>query len=181
MLQQYPLLPSERHDVRNRTARIVTDGLFKCPARSVGLLRAANSQPAPRPTWEYHFDHVGTFMAPVWAGKGGCPDCVDRVCHAEELAFVFHCNISQVGPNISWAQQPAEEKLATSMVDYWAGFTHSQEPGSGSAGQPLAWPPVGAAEESSMYFRAEGNTIRKAAYQDKCKFWDNTGYDWLFR
>jgi len=181
ILLRYPLKPSEREsqDVRNRTSRVVTDGLFHCPARKVSLKRAD----AGRKSWQYHFDHVAAFMAPVWANNTDpydAPECVDRVCHSEELAFVFHSNLSHLPGVPTWTQEPAESRLSYAMVDYWGNFAHDLKPGSGSAAFPLEWPAMDARSELTMQFKTSGgNAVESAAYSARCSFWDQTGYDWL--
>merc|ERR1711908_229390 len=88
---------------------------------------------------------------------GYAPECVDRVCHAEELAFVFHSNLSLIPGVGTWADNAAESVLSLSMIDYWGNMATALDPKSTSipgSGPPLLWPAMNMQTQSTMRFRA---------------------------
>lgn len=176
--QQYPVPAGSANDTRMLFSKIATDALFICPTRNVSLAKAARASD----TYVYHFKHVMSFGAKVWG-----PDmwyCFNKVCHAEELPFVFHPDEAQFkGLNISLTT--AEVALANAVQDYWGQFATSLAPGSAPAGPGakamLQWPKfagAAAAAETTMTLDTP-NSLQEAEFDQMCAFWDATGYPWL--
>ena len=176
---QYPPTEHETRsgDYHNHSAVITTDGLFHCAVRHAALLLATSKQRASD-VFVYHFDHKFSFGKAAWTPK--FTECIDAVCHSEELPYVFHTDVHAM-LNVSFT--PKEEVLSDAMQAHWASFA--------LRGKPLAtWPRFGNATEIAMRFttdesaamgpegRGVGSHVEEAAYRPKCRFWDRLGYNW---
>jgi acetylcholinesterase/cholinesterase len=172
--KQYPMPQSAKDakDARNHTALFATDSLFHCALRHAALSLAARTTAGTRlsPTYLYHFDHVISFGAKFWDPTS--PICVDTVCHAEELPFVFNPDLSAINATFT----ADEATLAASMQTYWSNFARDGRPGANGA---LAWPPLDAAEKAMRFTTDPANSIDTGRYADKCAFWDKLGYKWI--
>ena len=118
-----------------------------------------------------------SFGAKFWDPTS--PICVDTVCHAEELPFVFNPDLSVINATFT----AAEEALAGSMQTYWSNFARNGAPGAAVPGinrSALAWPVLDVAEKVMRFTTAGGsNSIDVARYADKCAFWDDLAYKWI--
>ena len=82
ILKEYPRNRSsgslDGKDMKNHTAPIVTDSLFKCPIRKVLLTLSAMEKNGTRQSkgYNYHFDHVLSFGSSFWLPTS--PVCVRR-------------------------------------------------------------------------------------------------------
>jgi len=94
--------------------------------------------------------------------------CATAVCHATELVFVFHADLSVLNATMT----PAELALSDAFVDYWSSFARNGDPN--NARQPVVWPSYG--------FGGARNIIRfdtPISIQDEkpaCELWDRIGY-----
>ena len=169
IFEQYPLSPAVKaaDDARNHTAVIATDSLFHCPMRHAALA-LAHSAKRTSPTYMYHFDHIISFGAKFWLPTS--PVCVDTVCHAEELPFVFDPDLSIINATFT----PSEATLAKSMQTFWTNFAKSDRPGSDGA---MSWPAFNGSEQALRFGAV--NTMDAARYAQKCSFWDKLGYKWI--
>ena len=118
------------HSLSNMS--LLTDALFNCPIRRLALSRSAaakaaadynsSAATAAGKMFLYHFNEVGPFMAPVWTNHSNAPECTDRVCHAEELPYVFHAPIDQLEGVPSWSEVCVHVPLADDC-HCWTGST----------------------------------------------------------
>ena len=173
ILKQYPRSSAAKqaHDMRNHTGLVATDGLFHCPARHGALALAAQraSKERKSDTWHYHFGHVASFSKQMWLPL--FPECVDAVCHSEELPFLFLANSSLAFINASFTAP--EEALAHTLQAYWGHFANFGSP----AEKDSEWPPFDETNEPMMHFTADpASGVDHAAWRTKCSFWDDLGY-----
>eukprot|EP00937_MAST-01D_sp_MAST-1D-sp2_P000965 g965.t1 len=178
IMRRYPLPAAARaaNDARNHTAVLATDSLFHCAIRHAARALARNDSGSGRrgarssPTFVYHFDHIISFGAKFWLPTS--PICVDTVCHAEELPFVFAPDLTVINASFT----PAEAALAHSMGRYWTNVAKAGAPGSDGA---ISWPTMDGAERALRFTTDPANSIDTARYADKCAFWDSLGYKWI--
>ena len=161
---------SGTRDLRVHATNITNDALFYCPIRHAAIELSKQEQRGARksPTYVYHFDHVISYGGKFWRPK--FPECVDSVCHSEELPFVFDPNTSIL--NASFTAD--ETRLTTSMQEAWGGFVRTASPGG-------VWPPFETHKEASMLFRTPSTAVEYAAYAHRCGFWDQIGYEWVLK
>merc|ERR1719498_299602 len=163
---RYPLPDSDKADGRAWLAHIGTKALFKCPTRnaSMGFSR-------PSPTWVYHFDHVMSFSKEVWG-----PDfkiCWDEVCHAEELAFVFHPDASRL--NLTFTQD--ELVLSADMESYWGSFIRTGNPNA-KGSTATVWPEFNSNTQQTMLLQTPKSAVQSHNLTSDCDWWDSKiGYD----
>jgi acetylcholinesterase/cholinesterase len=161
---QYPE-PANTTDYRNYLAHFANDALFHCPGRNAAL-SLSKRQTRQSPTFNYHFDHVVSFGAQMWLPR--YPECLDKVCHAAELPFIFRTNLSSVN-----ATYTADEvAMSIELEKYWSEFAKN---GNFSSG----WPQIDVASEQTRLFQAPTGKVETKAYAAKCAFWDDLGYSWL--
>ena len=113
---------------------VVSDLAFNEPARRLARLHAR----AGHPTFLYRFDVVA---ADLPGAPTGAP-------HASERAYVF-----DTLPAAGWPMDDRDQRVATVMADYWAGFAASGTPNGG--GRPV-WPEYRASPGQLLMFSNSG-------------------------
>ncbi|XP_056131714.1 cAMP-regulated D2 protein [Lampris incognitus] len=104
-------------DHRDMLAQIVTDYVFRCPARkSARAGVAAGSQ-----LWMYVFDHA-PWDRRIWSGL---TFCYAHACHGAELPFLF--GSASVA---NFTLTPPERLLSNRVLCFWGAFVHSGDPSS---------------------------------------------------
>ena len=171
VLKQYPRTGDKQGDMRNHTAPIVTDSLFKCPIRHV-ILQMLKNQSTTSKIYNYHFDHVLSFGDKFWLPTS--PICLDTVCHGDELPILFRPNITV----INGVYTKKEILLSTEMQTYWGNFAKEGIPG---VSNDIEWVEFNAQNESAMKFSTTDEGITNHQYTEMCEFWDSMGYTWILK
>ena len=147
-------------------AAILTDYMFRCPARR--LAAALHAAPRVSPTFAYRFVQRSNHT-PVEACRG-------LACHTMELPFLFE----QPEPPLAFSRD--EAALARAMAAAWASFAWTGAPGAvgrGAGAAGAAWPrwTVGGDETLELRWPPHLSGGPDAPACDAvCDFWDSTGY-----
>lgn len=153
--------PEEVDDLRDALTQLYTDFLFTCPVRnnSNSLIRFNDTS-----VYRYVYDHAMVY--PVsW---GSLSFCKGHVCHAAELAFVFHTMLNYTS---------SEVDLSNRMLSYWTNFANTSDPNQGPNPNIPIWPTDD--HRLLKYFKTPSDEIVRDYRSDYCKFWDSIGYDRL--
>jgi carboxylesterase type B len=146
-------------------SHLLTDYLFNCPNRHV-------LEQATAPVYAYQFTHVPSFK--VWPGIELCAPAQQKVCHADELPFVFGNPTSilrQLTPPDDHFT-PAERELSQRTAGYWISFAENRDPNHSGAPQ---WP---AFARTKPVWQVLNTTIAPRTSLDaNCSFWRSVGYD----
>lgn len=178
VLKEYPRPAAARTagDMRNHSANATTDAFFHCATRraALGLSQQNLNGTRKSQTFVYHFDHVISYGDKFWLPDA--PECIDRVCHGEDLPFVFYPNTSSINGSFT----VPEMAMSNLMQQYWGAFAHKGSPGASGGASPLSWVPFNASSEAAMVFStAPQSNLQHASYRAKCAIWDSFDYDWL--
>lgn len=113
VLDRYPV--HNTSDAREDLVTVGNEFIFHCSNRD-----AARSLSSRRSTYLYLFDHLMSFSKEGWGPD--FPECYNRVCHAEEIAFVW--------ASASWLfNYTAEEKaFARELGKYFTNFAYTGNP-----------------------------------------------------
>lgn len=151
-------------DCAAQMAQVVTDYLFTCPNRQLAVKAAAAG--AKPPVYVYYFTQVSNFN--FWPNV---PQCAGKVCHGDELPYVFH---TPQGVCPQDAFTPQEDTLSKAMVGYWASFGASQDPTDGGR---LKWPAF-APDKAYLILNEQLKTADDPLAKDaNCELWDSIGYE----
>jgi len=146
-------------------SQLLTDYLFNCPNRAVLAEAIA-------PIYAYQFTHVPSFK--VWPAIPLCAPDQQKVCHADELPFVFG-NPTSVLRQLTPPDDrftPAERKLSQQMAGYWISFAEKLDPNHNNA--PF-WP---AFTRAKPVWQALNTTVTQRTSLDaNCSMWNTVGYD----
>eukprot|EP01084_Bolivina_argentea_P199433 341248_1 len=180
--EHYPE-PHNTTDYRDYVSHIATDGLFKCATRNATAQHVRNQFQFKSPVYLYHFDHASSFNQMQW--NVNWTYCWgDVVCHAEELSYVFHPDLTPI--NASYTS--GEYALALSMQSYWTQFAKFGNPGNGGSLNPMSttdgsttWVPFAQNAERSIQFQVDQVVMQSSVdvKDHKCDFWDTLNYDWI--
>lgn len=158
-LKHYP--PEKGSDDQRPVASVLaTDYVFSCSVRNATAHFAQNV-----PTWHYQFDHPLSF-------DGWGPNytfCVNVSCHGVELPFLFH-SAALAG----FTYTPQEDRMATSMVNYWTSFAKYADPNKGGK-ESLNWPQYTGANLPSLHLATPNNIVNNIL-TERCAFFDEIGY-----
>ncbi len=127
--------PSGNEDLRAVQYRVSMDRFMAEPARFVASVFASEGLPA----YEYRFSYVAKSMRSKWPGAP----------HATEIPYVFDTVQAKYGTDLA----PEDEKIAQSMLNYWAAFAKTGDP---STGNTPAWPQYTPATDMLMDFTEKG-------------------------
>ncbi|MCR9142457.1 MAG: carboxylesterase family protein [bacterium] len=161
---------------RDQLSRAITDYIFVCANRHVADRSTA-------PTFVYHFVYPTSinFWPPV-------PACNGKVCHGDELPFVFH-NPYDAG-NGRHKFTPGELAVSDAFVEYWSNFAAHGDPG-GSSGRPSvddaaknkasderpAWTRYTRTDRPVMSLGRKIEVLTPDPFGDLCRVWDEIGYE----
>ena len=181
VLKQYPL-PTNTSDYRNYASNVATDGLFHCPNRNLTDImsqRYKNDSNYNENIYLYHFNHLPTFSNTLWDDMGAY-ECLDHVCHGDDLPFVFRPNAGGANTTIT----PSEINLAKSMQFYWSQFSKTNIPGDGNSliynnGTKIEWKKFNSFNQSTMVFQTNNIQLISNYDKQKCIIWDQISYPWL--
>lgn len=162
--EHFPVPANETHDARLTAAKVATQALFTCATRNVSLVV---SEKHTSPYHVYHYDHLASFGKLEWGTNFSI--CWTEVCHAAELAFVWHPNATKVGS----AYTPQEQILSQSIETYWTNVAKTGSPGTFNG---LTWPQFDAATQQTIKFETPANIVQDHYFEDICAFWDNLGW-----
>ncbi|KJE89008.1 cholinesterase [Capsaspora owczarzaki ATCC 30864] len=158
-IKQFPPIKGSE-DQRPITALLATDYVFVCINRNVA---AALSKSVP--TYHFIFDHALSF-------NGWGPNytfCANASCHGAELPYVFH------SANLAGFQYtPQEDRMATSMVNYWTSFARYGDPNA-SGKESLIWPAFNATTQPTLRIETP-NEVDYDLLGSTCAFFDSIGY-----
>lgn len=187
--QEYPV--SNTSDARVPVSAIATGGLFTCvdrnatiEAQAVGKGQAApslrgspasSSMGSVKSLYSYRFDHLPSFSSFLWSAA---PACLTKVCHGDELPFVFHPFQNFIPLGIKATD--AEKELSQVMVEYWTSFAHTGVPSSPTAG--VAWPTYatdsgGSVSTETMWLQTGGVEVKSDIFAQECGVWNEYGYN----
>lgn len=159
-------------DSRAVLSQVFTDYLFTCPARQVANWTASHGNSN---VYFYAFDWVMSFDKNVWGPR--YQYCVDKVCHGEELVFVFNS-----APLNGYTPTPDEDRMSCSMMNMWGSFAHTGNPNTMKFADctpqpPVSWPNFDQKAHRDLKFTVPNSyvedTLEIAKY---CDFWDGLGY-----
>jgi carboxylesterase type B len=155
---------------------IATDYIFYCANRKVGEWMSKLT-----PTYMYFFNYLSWINE--WVFGKTMPYCVDAVCHAQDLNYIFW--------PYQWVQQypgeplpaPHKEALFADLVQgAWGAFAYTGNPDPLGVGLPASAIVNGTAFERFDF--AQNNVVNYSiptsnlvGYRnDYCDFWDKVGY-----
>ncbi|KNC56253.1 carboxylesterase type B [Thecamonas trahens ATCC 50062] len=137
-------------------SRVLTDYWFECPS----LAYAAHFKAA----YVYLYNHLLSFNP----FGHYLPQCVDYVCHGEELALVFRGELFG-----QWfTLPPVDLSLSERMIDYWTAFATSGSVNTGS-GVGFEWPSLVASAKRIVF----NDTLATESLPSVCAMWDKFGYN----
>ncbi len=112
-------------DCSNQLVNVITDYAFTCANRHLAIQATQGADPPP--LYLYQFNQVSSFN--FWSQEPNLvPQCAEKVCHADELPYVFN-SARQFGKlGISFTSQ--EESLAQTLGGYWTSFANRHDPDS---------------------------------------------------
>lgn len=145
-----------------KLSEIVTDDVFTCANRFVGLRAAA-------PVFAYQFTHAPSFS--IWPTVPACAPETGRVCHGAELPFVFGNSYpTGFGAAEATFTEP-EQALSRAVQNAWAGFATDVVPPETS--------PLWEAFTKEVPFRLLlAEPMRSSLdLRARCRYWDALGYD----
>ncbi|CAH1248653.1 NLGN4X [Branchiostoma lanceolatum] len=162
--------PPQASDYRPFLSHAVTDWVFECPTRNAIRNAVASGE---GDVWLYVFDHVWSFKT-FWHDFTYCQG---RVCHSEDVPFVFQTPLLM---NLSFT--PDEQVLADAMVYHYGNFVHTGDPNKPSqyvyttgniVKSALNWPRYNKGNQfPNMNFTTPQNVMVHDYNKDKCDFWD---------
>ena len=173
--QEYgPLPPKYWGDAHDFLTVIATDYIFWCPGRKMG--RYLTNATA---TYMYMFDQLGSWNE--WVYGEVMPWCVNNVCHASDIPFVFNPFKSPSLPSNVSVPQPTEKEfgLIHFMQTAWGNFAKSGDPNT-----PTALPNASSSISFPLYNGVKNTVVNESIpvgmlsnYREKqCDFWDGIGY-----
>jgi len=160
ILGLYP--PVTFGDNRNILSKLITDYLFGCSARKT--LRWANNAGVDD-TYLYQFTRQPVFCP--WPERQSF--CCKKVCHGDELPYVFHDS----GSPYPWNFTGTDEDVSSLMSTKWASFAKYGNPN--MLDQKANWPKYNIKTNISFEF---GDHLAPVVNLDVslCDFWDSVGY-----
>lgn len=138
----YP--PEQYGDAAHRLSSVITDWLFTCPTRS-----AATALAEHQPVYLYEFSYDD-------------PDMPLGALHSSDVSFVFGT------PPEGLPFDATESALSRAMLEAWAAFSASGDPGSVGG---LDWPTYDPTTGAHVVFGSDVTT--SSGYGEQaCDFWD---------
>ncbi|HEX8156201.1 MAG TPA: carboxylesterase family protein, partial [Solirubrobacteraceae bacterium] len=136
-----------------------TDAIFACPALTLDQLASKFV-----PTFAYEFSDASApqrFLPPVSFPYGAA--------HASEIQYLFDLPTAAIPVTFT----PQQQRLATSMKDYWADFAERGFPS--SRGQPR-WPRFYSRSQQMLSLVPPRPQVQKGfAAEHHCAFWAHAG------
>jgi acetylcholinesterase/cholinesterase len=162
------LPPQYYNDSRPFISVLATDYIFYCPNRMAGRAMTKLA-----PTYMYYFDKVSSFNG--WTFEKVMPWCVDVVCHASDLPYIF--NPFQAPMNVTHRPVPTpdEANLIKYIQTVWGNFAHTGNPNS-----PSSLPNVQFERftEANILVNESTPVLMLDNYRGSyCDFWDKMGYN----
>lgn len=161
-IQSYPRYQCAGDDCTQAFTNVITDYNFSCSNRYFGIKNARNAG-APS-LYAYLFSQVTTFN--FWPGV---PACNGKVCHGDELPYVFNTPSAVCRED---AFNASELGLAKDMSGYWASFDKDHQPY--SSGGP--WSSGSLQNYMSLKVHPQNVTDPLRAVAN-CGLWDGIGYE----
>jgi len=150
---------------------------FQCAKEAI----AASAVAVGARAWSFRFNHLLSFGKDMWPFFD-FPQCLNKVCHASELFFVF-------GNSGNWSFTAEERELSNAMIDGWTNFARTGDPNAPatavarrlhSAAAP-SWPAFSDDSRLSLVldsaFASESSdAIQPTPPVPYCRWWDSWGY-----
>lgn len=187
--------PGNSTDNRETLVTVGSEYIFHCAVRNATAQLARLN---PGNTYLYMFDHLMSFSKDGWGPD--FPECYDRVCHAEELAFVWN--------SADWLfpYTKEEKAFASAIGRYFTNFAKTGNPNKASLNSPVdledlagavglarlpvsstsqvtvsadpQWPSFTLNGLESIRFSIKNGGIRteKGWLANQCNFWDSINY-----
>jgi len=148
-------------DNREVFSELFTDYFFQCGSReNVRLAELSGNNN----TYLYQFD----FLPPCfWPHSQSY--CCDKVCHGDELPFVFADN----GPPFPWNLTKDAVSLANAMSNYWTSFAHYGDPN--HFNPPVQWPIYRSKTDMNMHLAWPLQAVQHLK-KKQCDFWQKVGF-----
>ena len=170
MLEYGPVPAALKADTRDFLAVIATDYIFYCPARNM-----ATSYAKQVPTFQWYFDIAATFQK--WGYNGTDQYCVNTVCHAADLPFVFDPFKNMPADINAPTPLPAEQQLIDFVQIQWGNFMKTGNP---NGPTPLPWniniPQFNPAQDI-LVNQSTPVSLLANYRKSTCDFWDKMGYN----
>jgi carboxylesterase type B len=115
------------------------------------------------PVWSYQFSHPASFDC--W----GAPYeyCVGRVCHGQELPFVFN-NF------LDYSTTDSEQAMAKALLNSWSGFIRTGDPNNAPVNIG-PWPATTQANPQTLFINWPSSVLTNNR-GSQCAFWNDLGY-----
>eukprot|EP01130_Rhizamoeba_saxonica_P016655 TRINITY_DN7745_c0_g1_i1.p1 TRINITY_DN7745_c0_g1~~TRINITY_DN7745_c0_g1_i1.p1 ORF type:complete len:454 (+),score=96.00 TRINITY_DN7745_c0_g1_i1:400-1761(+) len=162
VLEAYP--PNYNGDNRDITSTMINDYLFLCAARKTADLVSKAGADA----YLYQFTHQPPFCP--WPKHQQF--CCDKVCHGDEMAYVFHDS----GKPFPWTFPESDENLSKAMSFYWTSFAQYGDPNKFNTKDMVQWVKYSHLSDLSMNLKWPLEVV-KNLNKGKCDMWDEVGYD----
>jgi len=167
VLDHYP--PVLDGDNRNICSQMLNDYLFLCDSRNTATLLYGQGF---RDLYYYQFTRQPIF----------CPwppnqlFCCNRVCHGDELPYVFH----DTGLPYYWNFTGIDLWLSNAMANYWASFAMYGDPNKYNEQGILMWPRFDPTSSINIEFNWPLKSVTQLN-KKLCDIWDSIGYDHQIR
>jgi len=156
VLYRYPPVPFIG-DKRAALGNLGTDYIFLCTNRNLSLNLAQNNNQV----YWYHYDHTISFANQVWPPN--YTECVDYVCHAEELLVQWG-----TPPLAGFTYTSDEQLLSYLIIDYWTNFARNGDPNTGNKVQ--SWPNFSSKNMTALLFQTPVSRVEINWRNDECNF-----------
>ena len=169
----YGKLPAKDwSDARLFISPLMTDYLFYCVNRLVGAALTKHV-----PTYMWLFDYASSLNQ--WTFGKYMPYCVDNVCHAQDLAFIFNPFTTAKYDNVTAnfpMPKPDEDHLARVVQKAWGNFARAGDPNPMLGAPALTWPRF-TTEAANAVMNYSIPAAPVYGYRDaECNMWDRFGY-----
>jgi len=162
VLYKYPPTPFFG-DKRPAVADLGTDYIFLCSTRNMTFNLAKSN----KNVYLYRYDHTISFANQVWSPN--YTECVDYVCHAEEILTEFGTPI--LG---GFKYTKDEQVLSNLFMDYWTNFARNGNPNIGN--KVMDWPSYSMSNMTSLLLQTPMSSVEVDYRSEDCNFFDGTGY-----
>eukprot|EP00040_Diaphanoeca_grandis_P027307 m.155035 g.155035 ORF g.155035 m.155035 type:complete len:541 (-) comp30921_c1_seq1:173-1795(-) len=159
--KQYPPVDGDNRDL---TAVMATDYIFRCPNKNLSTVLDA-----VHPVYLYEFAKNISFGKAAWGPN--FTYCDDKVCHGEELVYVFNVDGLIDSVKFTASEHAVAERVMTRWTNFAKNLDPNPPPGTDSGPQ---WPRVGG--QGNIYTIDDQDTAASSAAGGKCTFWDTKGY-----
>ena len=157
-------------------AAVVTDTIFRCPARTEAAKLAAH---VPTYLYQFEFPDGHSQLEVALPFLGADPPSYDLAAfHGADISYVFgydpllEINLEDFSTTtLPWEEGTADEALWLDMLGYFVRFANDGRP---SAPEGPQWPTY--EPETDRYLAIDSDTTVAAGPTPECEFWDGEDY-----